>query len=78
MLNKTDIRTMPACPRRLYSDQDILKCNRTPPAMESRRANKMRERFPVQKRQTTASIDLVAPVQPSIKEEPLAGNLLIH
>lgn len=59
----------PQPPRRLMADRVLLNKRDVDPAWESRRANKMRERFPVgfrEQAQPLPTLNLVAPVQPSL------------
>lgn len=62
MIISTDIPTPPA---RLYNDKRVLNRAEAPSCWENRRANKMRERYPVMNATTGAL--LVAPVQPSVR-----------
>ena len=55
----------PVPPARLHDDKRLLNHAGTPSCWESRRANKMRERFPVTDH--LAGALLVAPVQPSVR-----------
>lgn len=69
MTDKTQLPNMtqdiPTPPPRLMHDRRILNTNDTP-EWESRRASKMRERFPVPSGETVRGVNLVAPVQPSL------------
>lgn len=60
----------PNPPRRLVTDRVLLKKPEDNPAWNARRANKMRERFPVMDHQPIPTMNLVAPVQPSITLPP--------
>lgn len=65
MIMMTQDTNTPAPPTRLYDDKRLLNHTATPASWESRRANKIRERYPV-----TDAIPgalLVAPVQPSVR-----------
>ena len=70
----------PPPPRRMVADRVLLKKreDEMDPAWESRRASKMRERFPVGgNHQPLPGLNLVAPVQPSICNPcPLNDNQL--
>lgn len=67
----------PQPPRRLVSDRVLLKKTEETQAWDTRRTNKMKERFPTPvDRQPMPTLNLVAPVQPSINisrfvEKPL-------
>ena len=58
----------PAPPHRLYTDKRVLHTGMAEDsALNGRRNNKMRERFPVaQRHEPVRGLNLVAPVQPSI------------
>ena len=57
----------PQPPRRLLTDHVLLKRNDEPNGWESRRANKMRERFTGRTdQQPLPSMNLIAPVQPTL------------
>lgn len=60
------------CPRRLHTDSRLLK-DETPPAWLSRRANMMRERYATPDHQAIATLNLIAPVQPSITHPAIMG-----
>lgn len=68
MSDKTLLHDCPEPPRRLLTDRVLLKKTHEPSAWDSRRANKMKERFPVgADRQPFPSMNLIAPIQPSIR-----------
>lgn len=61
----------PGPPLRLFTDKRVLNHSGAPAGWESRRANKMRERYPV-----TGAMPqdmLVAPVQPSVRAPHMLG-----
>lgn len=61
-----------ACPPRLRTDSRLLK-DETPPAWLARRANMMRERYAAPDHQAMSTLNLTAPVQPSITQPPIMG-----
>ena len=60
------------CPRRLRTDCFLLK-NDMPPAWLARRSNMMRERFSQSDHQAVPTLNLTAPVQPSINNPAIEG-----
>ena len=66
----------PNPPRRLVTDRVLLKKPEDTVAWGARRANKMRERFPMTDHQPSPTMNLVAPVQPSINLPPFTEKPL--
>jgi hypothetical protein len=66
----------PNPPHRLVTDRVLLKKPEDTFAWSARRANKMRERFPVMDHQPAPTMNLVAPVQPSITLSPFTEKPL--
>ncbi len=59
-------KNIPTPPSRLFDDKRLLNCPHATPAIDARRENKMRERFPVRGHEPVRGLNLIAPVQPSI------------
>lgn len=64
----------PIPPTRLYDDKRLHTHPETPESWENRRANKMRERYPVPS--SLPGAVLVAPVQPSVRAPHGLGVIL--
>lgn len=61
------------CPRRLRTDCVLLKGDMMPPAWLARRSNMMRERNVLPDHQAVATLNLTAPVQPSLERPAIMG-----